>query len=84
MTYKQKSIVLTEKALEIVKNYMENYNKSKEKQISFNKALNNIVEQHEKVINSKQLQKTLTNIEKILTEYITNRIEYIITNKKDV
>ena len=84
MTYKQKSIVLTEKALEIVKNYIENYNKNKDKQISFNRALNNIIEQHEKVINSKQLQKTLTNIENILTEYITNRIEYIITNKKDM
>ena len=69
---KQKSILLSDKAIEVIENYMKCYNKNKEgkEKVKFNKAINNIIEAHEKTMTSKQVLKTLTNIENILNEYI--------------
>ena len=83
MRKNQKTILLTEKSLKIILNYENN------KKVSFNKAVNEIIENYEKSITSKQMKESLksientikessSNIENILKEHIIDRTEYII------
>ena len=61
--------------MKIIEEYMEQHTKE---DITFNKAVNSIIEAHTKVLGSKQLQQSLSNIENKLDNYIANRKEYII------
>ena len=67
---KQKSILFTTKAIETIEKFKSQHNegKEKDKQISFNKAVNKIIELHTSIMNYKQLEAELKNINSNLFE----------------
>ena len=67
---KQKSILFTTKAMETIEKFKFQHNegKEKDKQISFNKAVNKIIELHTSIMNYKQLEAELKNINNNLSE----------------
>lgn len=76
---KQKSVLFTTKAIETIEKFKFQHNKGKEKdkQISFNKAVNKIIELHTSIMNHKQLKAELESINKNLSE-----LKYLLSSSK--
>lgn len=66
---KQKSIVFTTKSMEVIEKYMQSH-----PDVRFNKVVNTIIEQHEKVKNFKQYMQDIQEIK----EAIKNIEGYVI------